>query len=94
MTLMVLSAIGWSVLAGLLGRAVLVAPRPGIALALVAGATGWTVAFAADALAGFHTVHPFRPESLLPATGIALLILLTVRRRAGRRHGRRRTLFY
>lgn len=87
---MVLSAVGWSVLAGLLGRAVLAAPRPGVALALVAGATGWTVAFAVDELAGFHAVHPFRPESLLPATAIAVVILLTARRR----HGRRRTIFY
>jgi hypothetical protein len=85
-----LSAVGWSVLAGLLGWAVLTAPRPSVPLALICGATGWTVSFAADELVGIHALHPFRPESLLPATAIALAILLTVRRR----HGRRRTIFY
>lgn len=90
MIVLALSAVGWSVLAGLLGRAVLAAPRPGIPLALIAGATGWTVTFAADGLAGLHALHPFRPESLLPATAIALAILVTARRR----HGRRRTIFY
>lgn len=88
-----LIAVAWSVLAGLLGRAALSPPRPGIPFALLAGGCGWAVAFAADEVAGFHALHPFRPESLLPATAFALVILLLARHLTGRREGRR-TIFY
>lgn len=89
----IIIAVAWSVLAGLLGRAMFSRPRPGIPFALIAGGCGWGLAFAADGLAGLHAFHPFRPESLLPATALALAILSVGRHYPGRRSGRR-TIFY
>lgn len=92
MIVSVLGAIAWSAAAGLLAWAVLPRPRPGLLPAFLSGLAGWTTVFAADELAGIHALHPSRPESLLPAATVALLILLTIKRRDGRRQ--RRTIFF
>ncbi len=93
MILDLLIAFAYSALAGLLSSAMLARPRPWPPLALAAGACGWSVAFAADEIAGFHALHPFRPESLIPATALAFVLLLGVRRYAERK-SRRRTIFF
>lgn len=86
--------IAWSMGAGLLARIIISAPRPSVPSSLVCGLIGWLAGLAADRLLGFHAVHPFRADGLLPATGVALGLLAMARRRSMRRHGRDRTIFF
>lgn len=86
-----LEAFAWGAASGFLARWLIPGEHPAW-ITVLCGFGGCVLAFAlGHQLFGFHELHLFRPESLLPAASASALLLLICRR--ARIASRSRTIF-
>jgi len=77
----VLQAVLWGVISGVVARSLLRGDKPGLLLTVAAGFGGCLVGFAVGhELLRLHEFHLFQPESLVPAVMAAAIILIVIRR--------------